>query len=68
MPSNRLILRKMDSPWRTQHMDITRGTTLTHADLDNNFIFLKGEIIDSARLDGETLKLTKICGADIELN
>ena len=68
MPSNRLILRKMGSPWRTQHSDITRGTTLTHADLDNNFIFLKGEVIDSARLDGETLKLTKICGADIELN
>jgi peptidoglycan hydrolase CwlO-like protein len=58
----------MGSPWRTQHSDITRGTTLTHADLDNNFIFLKGEVIDSARLDGETLKLTKICGADIELN
>jgi chromosome segregation ATPase len=58
----------MASPWRTQHSDITRGTILSHADLDNNFIFLKGEIIDSARLDGETLKLTKICGADIELS
>lgn len=68
MPNNNLILRRLISPWRTEHMDVTRHTTLTHADLDNNFIYLRGQVIESATLDGDTLKLSRICGDDVVVN
>ena len=68
MANNRLILRKMISPWVTQHMDITRSTTLTHVELDSNFVYLKGEVITSASVDGNTLTLNKINGNTIEVD
>ena len=68
MANNRLILRKMVSPWVTDAVDITRNTTLTHVELDSNFIYLKGEVIESASLDGGKLSLGKINGGSIEVD
>ena len=68
MANNRLILRKMTSPWVTRHMDITRSTTLTHVELDSNFVYLKGEVITSVSVDGNTLILNKINGNTIDVD
>ena len=45
MSSNKLILRSIKSPWVTPTPDVTKGSVLTHEELDNNFIYLRGELI-----------------------
>jgi len=60
MPNNKLILRSLTSPWVTPFNDITTGSVLSWADVDNNFIYLKGEIIYSAQTSGSNLILNKI--------
>lgn len=42
--NNKLILRTLNSPYN----DTTKGSVLSHDDVDNNFIFLKGEVIYTA--------------------
>ncbi len=68
MPNNRLILRTLASPWTIPNQDITKGTVLTHDDVDNNFIYLRGELIYSAQTSGQNLILNKINGADITID
>lgn len=64
MPNTNLILRTLTSPYG----DNTLGSVLSHADLDNNFIYLKGEVIQNVSLAGANLILTKIDGATLSVN
>lgn len=62
--SNNLILRTVASPYG----DTTLGSVLSQADVDNNFISLKGGIVQSASLNGTTLLLTKIDGSTLTVD
>ena len=62
--SNNLILRTLTSPYN----DITRGSVLSHADIDNNFIFLKGNIIYTAETSGNSVILKKYNGDNLTLS
>jgi hypothetical protein len=53
--NNNLILRTLTSPYG----DVTRGTVLSQADVDNNFIFLKGSLIYTATSENGIVTLTK---------
>lgn len=68
MPNNKLILRSVNSPWVSPFNDITTGSVLSWADVDNNFIYLKGEIIHSGYTSGNSLILEKINGNTINLD
>jgi hypothetical protein len=52
--SNDLILRTLTSPYN----DLTRGSVLSQADVDGNFIFLKGKTLNSGNFSGGTLTLS----------
>lgn len=58
---NKLTLRTVVSPYD----DTTKGAVLTQAELDNNFISLKGEVIVSATTSGNTVSLVKYNGDTI---
>jgi hypothetical protein len=58
-----LILRTVTSPFG----DFTKGSVLSQAELDNNFIYLKGNIIYTALTSGTTFTLKKINGDDIQV-
>ena len=45
MAINNLTLRTVNSPYIGNSADFTKNSVLTHKDVDNNFIFLKGEDI-----------------------
>lgn len=62
--SNNLILRTQTSPYG----DETKGSVLSQAELDNNFIFLKGLDIDNINLDGTTLQLNRLNGETISVS
>ena len=68
MPNNNLILRSVVSPWITPTPDFTRNSVLSFSDVDNNFIYLKGEIINSIETSGNTITLKKINGNDLSFN
>ena len=55
---NQLVLRTLQSPYS----DTTKGSVLTHADLDNNMIFLKGISIESASVANGSLNLKQYNG------
>jgi hypothetical protein len=59
--STNLILRTSTSPYG----DTTKGSVLSQAELDGNFIQLKGEVIYSAQSSGSTVTLKKYNGDDI---
>lgn len=61
--NNKLTLRSQNSPYG----DITKGSVLSHADVDDNFIFLKGEMIYTASTSGNTLTLQKLNGNTIQV-
>ena len=63
--NNKLILRALTSPFVTPYNDITKASVLSHADVDNNFIFLKGEIIYSATTDSGIISLKKLNGDEV---
>src|ERR1035437_160496 len=63
--NNKLILRTLTSPFATPYNDITKGSVLSQADLDNNQIYLKGETIYSAITNGGTTTLKKLNGNDL---
>ena len=65
MANNRLILRMVNSPWLLPTPDLTKGSVLTHAELDNNFIYLKGEDIYDGENQNGSLVLKKINGQNI---
>jgi hypothetical protein len=60
MPNNKLILRSVNSPWVSPFNDITTGSVLSWADVDNNFIYLKGEIIHSGYTSGNSISNNQI--------
>jgi len=66
MANNRLILRKLTSPWSV-FPDFTKNSVLKHEDLDNNFIYVKGELIYTAGIKNGNLVLQKINGDTINL-
>ena len=68
MPNNNLILRSVVSPWITPTPDFTRNSVLSFSDVDNNFIYLKGELINSIETSGNTITLKKINGNDLSFN
>lgn len=63
MPNNKLILRTLDSPYG----DETRGSVLSQADVDNNFIFLKGQDIYTGSTNNNQLILNLVNGSTIEI-
>lgn len=56
--NNYLILRTLTSPYS----DVTKGSVLSQAELDDNFIFLKGNVIYTAETSGATVTLKKYNG------
>lgn len=59
--NNNLILRTVNSPFG----DVTKGTVLSQNELDDNFIYLKGNNILTATTDNGIVTLTKINGNNI---
>lgn len=68
MANNHLILRNLNSPWVTPVGDVTKGSVLSWADMDNNFIYLRGEVIYTADTSGNTITLKKINGDEFSFN
>jgi hypothetical protein len=68
MPNNKLILRSVNSPWVSPFNDITTGSVLSWADVDNNFIYLKGELIHSGYTNNNQLILQKINGNSLSIS
>ncbi len=66
--NTKLILRTLTSPFPTPYSDITKGSVLSHADVDNNFIYLKGQTIYSAESVSQTVVLHKLNGDVIQFN
>jgi hypothetical protein len=67
MANNKLILRTLTG-WNIPYIDITKNSVLTHADVDNNFIYLKGEVIYSAHTSGDNLILNKVNGSTLTVD
>lgn len=65
MSQDRLILRDTQSPFTGQYADITQGSVLSWAQMDGNFIYLKGETIYSATTVNGSVTLKKLNGNDI---
>ena len=59
--NNNLILRTLNSPYG----DVNKNSVLSQADVDNNFIFLKGQLIYTATSESGTVTLTKNNGDTI---
>jgi hypothetical protein len=59
--NNYLILRSQNSPYN----DVTKSSVLSFADMDDNLIFLKGNIIYTATTNGGIVTLKKYNGEDI---
>jgi len=59
-----LTLRTSISPYG----DTTKGSVLSQAELDSNFIGLKGEVIYTAQTSGSTVTLKKFNGNDLTFN
>ena len=59
--NNYLILRSQNSPYN----DVTKSSVLSFADMDNNLIFLKGNLIYTATTDNGIVTLKKYNGEDI---
>ena len=68
MANNKLILRSVNSPWVTPFNDVTTNSVLSWGDVDNNFIYLKGELIYSGFTSNNQLILQKINGSQITIN
>ena len=68
MANKNLILRKLTSPYIGNLADITKLSVLTHSDVDNNFIFLKGEDIITGSTSGTSIVLTQVNTDIIEID
>ena len=62
--NEKLILRSQISPYG----DITKGSVLSHADVDNNFINLKGQVIYTATSENGLVTFYKMNGDDFSVN
>ena len=60
MANKFLFLRAVNSPFVGNAADITKNSVLSHSDVDNNFIFLKGEDILTGSTSGSDLILNKV--------
>jgi microcystin-dependent protein len=73
---NNLILTILNSPWTKPEADVTSPVLLSHTNfsypfhesVDNNFIYLKGEMIYSANTSGNVITLYKVNDNNIEIN
>lgn len=68
MANNFLYLRTLNSPYVGNQNDITRGSVLSHNDVDNNFIFLKGEDILTATTTGTTIIFDRVNSKTINVD
>jgi len=66
--SYKLILRSKNSPFTGQFTDTNLGSVLSHADLDNNFINVKGNLVYTADTSGTTLTMYKVNGGEIDVD
>jgi len=62
--ANNLILRTVTSPYG----DTTKGNVLSQGEVDNNFIYLKGQLIDSVITDGDLVSLNKKNGETLSFS
>ena len=62
--TNNLLLRTLTSPYG----DFTKGSVLSREELDDNFIFLKGDVIYTAQTTGNVVTLKKNNGNDLSFN
>jgi len=60
MANKFLFLRAENSPFVGNAADITKNSVLSHSNVDNNFIFLKGEDILTGSTEGNNLILNKV--------
>jgi len=70
MPTNKLKLRSTASPYTFPIPDVVKGSVLDWAEVDNNFIFLKGLNIQNGVFDSNnlTMTLTRIDGSTIDIS
>ena len=68
MANNNLTLRTINSPYVGNSADFTKKSVLTHKEVDNNFIFLKGEDIITGSTSGTTLILNQVNSDTIEID
>ena len=68
MANNFLYLRTLNSPYVGNRNDITRGSVLSHNDVDNNFIFLKGEDILTETTSGTTIIFDRVNSKTINVD
>jgi len=66
--SYKLILRSKNSPFSGQFTDINLGSVLSHADLDNNFINLKGNLVYTGTTSATTLTMHKVNGGSFDVD
>ena len=75
--NNNLILRVLNSPWTEyspldvklmSKVEFTNVDYPFYKSLDNNFIYLKGEVVYTAQTLGSTITLKKINGNDISFD
>ena len=66
--SENLNLRGTNSPFTGIYQDINKGAVLTHTELDQNFITLKGHIVYDATVDVNTITLKKLNGQDLTID
>lgn len=66
--ANKLILRSKNSPFTGIFSDINKGSVLSHGELDNNLIYLKGELIYTGTTSGTVLTLHQINGGEIDVD
>lgn len=67
MSQDRLILRNETSPYNGAYSDITQGSVLSWAQMDGNFIYLKGQSIYTATTNSTTISLKKLNGDSIDV-
>ena len=68
MANKFLFLRTLNSPFVGNAADITKNSVLSHNDVDNNFIFLKGEDILTGSTSGSDLILNKVNSDTISID
>lgn len=66
--NSKLILRTLTSPFATPYTDQTKGSVLSWDDVDNNFIYLKGQSIYSGNTSGANLILNQLNGDSVTIN
>ena len=66
--TTKLILRAVNSPFPSPYNDFTKNRVLSHAELDNDLIYLKGLTIYTGQTSGSTLVLKQLNGGEIPLD